>query len=464
MSQNTPRLKRSLGLWSIVGLGIGYMTLTTVFDTFGIVSQETNGVVPTAYLVALVAMVFTAISYGRMTRVFPSSGSAYTYASETIHPNLGFLVGWTSLMDYLLLPLVNALIVRIYMESFFPDVPTWIWVVIYVAVITLLNLWSMNSTSKVNGVLVIFSVILIGVFLVLSWNALQGGAGNGTIFTTQPFFHDGVDTGAVISGATVVCFSFIGFDAITMYSEEAKDANTVPKAIVLALLIGGAVFFVAAWFSQATFPTLDGFQNTDDTLPDMALKVGGEFFKILFTSASLAAAVASSLSSHASVSRMIYVMGRNGNGVFSRFFGYVHPKTRTPFYAILFVGAVSLLAIPFSLEFISSMINFGALIAFTVVNLTVMILFGFKKKESRTPKQIFMNFVLPVIGMILTGVLWVNLHADALTYGAIWLAAGVIVLLAITRFFRRPLTITMEDEEIAEVRAEEAAHQTASTH
>ena len=102
-------LRRSLGLWAIVGLGLGYMTPMTVFDTFGIVTGETNGVVPSAYLFALVAMVFTAVSYGRMTRVFPSAGSAYTYASETIHPNVGFLVGWSSLLDYLLLPLVNAL-------------------------------------------------------------------------------------------------------------------------------------------------------------------------------------------------------------------------------------------------------------------------------------------------------------------------------------------------------------------
>ncbi|PSS42621.1 APC family permease [Arthrobacter woluwensis] len=456
MSQNTPRLRRTLGLWSIVGLGVGYMTLTTVFDTFGIVSEETNGVVPTAYLVALIALLFTAISYGRMTRVFPSSGSAFTYTSETIHPNVGFLVGWTSLMDYLLLPLVNALIVRTYLTSIFPDVPEWIWVVLYVAMITLLNLWSMTSTSRINGLLVVFSTVLIVVFLVLAWNAMQNGAGTGTPFTTQPFFHDGVDTSSVIAGATVVCFSFIGFDAITMYSEEAKDANTVPRAIVIALLIGGLVFFVAAWFSQATFPTVEGFENTDESLlPQMALKVGGQFFQILFTAASFAAAVASSLSSHASVSRMIYVMGRNGKGVVSRFFSFIHPKTHTPFNAILFVGAVSLLAIPLSLDFVASMINFGALIAFTFVNVTVVVYFVFIKKDRKGPAAILRNMILPVIGMILTGVLWYFLSDEARLYGAIWLGAGFVVLLVITRVFRRPLSVRMEDEEIAEVTGEE---------
>ena len=430
------------------------MTPTTVFDTFGIVSSETNGVVPLAYLVALTAMVFTAVSYGRMSQVFPSAGSAYTYTSESIHPNVGFLVGWASLLDYLLLPLVNALLIRIYMESFFPQVPAWVWVVAYVGAITCLNLRSISSTSKVNGILVVFAIVLIGAFIVLAWSALVKGAGNGTAFTMNPLFHEGVEASTVISGATVVCFSFIGFDAITMYAEEAKDKSSVPKAIVLALVIGGAIFFAAAWFGQSVFPTLDGFENTDDTLPEMALKVGGEFFKILFTSAAFAATVASSLSSHASVSRMIYVMGRNGRGPVSRFFSYVHPKYRTPTYSVFVVGAVSLLAIPFSLEFISSMINFGALIAFTFVNLTVITYFVFRKKQIHSVPEIFKNIVLPVTGMILTGVLWANLQADAMAYGAIWLGIGIGCLLVITRGLRRKITISMTEEETSNLDGE----------
>jgi putrescine importer len=447
---STPHLTRSLGLWAIVGLGLGYMTPMTVFDTFGLVSEETNGVVPLAYLFALVAMVFTAISYGRMTRVYPSAGSAYTYASEAIHPNFGFLVGWSSLLDYLLLPMVNAVIGRIYFESFFPAAPSWVFVVVYVAAITALNFWSMKGTSRINGFLVVFQIVLIGTFIVLAWFALRDGMGQGTIFTLEPLAHAGVQLGAVAAGATVVCFSFIGFDAITMYSEEAKSPDTVPKAIILALLIGGAIFFAAAWFSQSVFPTLEGFEITDDTLPEMALKVGGAFFKILFTSAALAAVVASSLSSHASVSRMIYVMGRNGRGRFARYLSYIHPRFVTPAHAVVIVGIVSLLAVRFTLEFASSMINFGALIAFTVVNLTVIVFYAIRMNQRRTPKEIVTNIVLPFIGMCLTGVLWANLHFDALLYGSIWLAIGVILLVYVTRGLRQPLTMKIEEQTLAE--------------
>ncbi|WP_052226557.1 APC family permease [Microbacterium mangrovi] len=462
---SSPRLARSLGLWAIVGLGLGYMTPTTVFDTFGGVADESANLVPLAYLVALVVMLFTAISYGRMTRVFPSAGSAYTYTSETIHPNVGFVIGWSSLLDYLLLPMVNALIGKNYFESFFPDAPVWIFVVIYVAFITLLNLWTIKGTSNVNLVLVIFQTVAIVTFCILAWVQLQQGVGNGTPWTIKPLFHDSVEFNNLLTAATIVCFSFIGFDAITMYSEEAKTPNTVPKAIVLALLIGGAIFFVAAWFSQSVFPNYTeltqyakhydpSFTNdkliSDSTLPPMAYAVGGTWFKIFFTAASMGAMVASSLSSHASVSRMLYVMARNGKGWVSRTLSYIHPKFFTPSNAVILVGLVSLLAIPMALDTAYSLINFGALIAFSFVNITVIVYFAVRRKEVKTFWQIIRNIVLPGIGVGLTILLWVNLSADALIAGSVWLVIGLIVLMYLTRFFRTPLTMKMEEETLAE--------------
>ena len=447
-STGKTQLARTLGLWAIVGLGLGYMTPTVVFDTFGIVSGETGSVVPTAYMVALVVMMFTAISYGRMTQVFPSAGSAYTYTSETISPNLGFLIGWAALLDYLLLPLVNALIIRSYMYSFFPEAPPWIWVVVYVAAITAMCLFSMTNTSRVNMVLVAFEVVLIGVFLILAVKSLGDGMGNGTLYSSQPLWHEGVQPNLVITGATIVAFSFIGFDAITMYTEEAKDSSTVPKAILLALLIGGTIFLVSAWFTQSLFPDISSFNEEsmqNSALPQIAFMVGGTLFKILLTSAAFAATVASSLASHASVSRLLYVMGRNGQGPIGRFFGHLHPSFQTPSYAVIFVGVVSLGAIALTLDFVASLINFGALIAFTFVNLTVIVYFAYRRREINGARQILRNIVLPGIGVMLTVLLWLYLSAESTRYGIIWFAIGIAVLLWITRFFRRPLTINMGD-------------------
>lgn len=439
MAQEGSSLKRSLGLWAIVGLGLGYMTPTVVFDTFGIVSIETDGVVPLAYLVALAVMFFTALSYGKMVRVFPSAGSAYTYTRETMHPGLGFFVGWAALLDYLLLPMVNALIIRIYMEAMVPGVPGWIWVVLYVAVITAVNLWSMKSTSRLNSVLVIFEITMIAVFIVLAIVKLSQGMGQGTIFTTEPLFHHGVAPAAVLTGATVVCFSFIGFDAITMYAEETKNPKVMPRAILLTLGIGGAIFFLAGWFGQSVFPTVDSFEVTDDTLPEMALYVGGQVFQLIFVAGAFAATVASGLASHASVSRLLYVMGRNGVLRPQKWFSYIHPKFQTPAFTVILVGAVSLLAITPSLELVSSMINFGALIAFTFVNLSVIAHFVIRHKRYRTGRDIVSYLVLPLVGACLTGVLWAFLHADALISGLVWLGIGVLYMAFLTKGFRRKI-------------------------
>jgi putrescine importer len=428
-------LKRSLGMWAIVGLGLGYMTPTIVFDTFGIVSNQTNGVVPLAYLTALVVMLFTAISYAKMVKVFPSAGSAYTYTRETMNPYLGFIVGWAALLDYILLPMVNALIIRIYMMSVFPSVPAWVWVVTYVAVVTAINVWSIGKTSSLNSLLVIFEIVLIAAFIVLAFVKFSQGMGQGTILTTEPLFHSNIHFGSILTGATVVCFSFIGFDAVTMYAEEAKDQKVMTKAIMLTVFIGGAIFFVAGYFAQALFPNVSHFKVTDDTLPEIGLYVGGTLFKMLFISGAFAATVASGLASHASVSRLLYVMGRNGV-LPKKFFGYVHPKFQTPAFNVILVGVVSLLAITPSLELISSFINFGALIAFTFVNLSVIAHFAVRKKRYKTMKDIFSFLIMPIIGAGLTGILWANLHADALIGGLVWAGIGFIYMLFQTKFFK----------------------------
>lgn len=429
-------LKRNLGLWAIVGLGLGYMTPTVVFDTFGIVSDETNGAVPSAYVVALVIMLLTAISYGKMVRVYPAAGSAYTYVRESIHPNAGFMVGWASLLDYLLLPMVNALIIRLYLEQVFPALPSWVTVVVYTVFVTTVICLSMRGTSNLNMVLLVGAVLAMVAFVVFAVIELAEGAGAGTVVSAEPFVHDGVTMSALLTGATVVCFSFIGFDAVTMYTEEAKSIRIMPRAIMLTVLLGGLIFLVASYSAQLRFPTNAPFgEFTDDPLPQIGLLVGGRVFQAVLVSAGFVAALASGLASHASVARMLMVMGRN-NVLPKRVFGYVHPKTRTPVFNVIVVGAVTLLAMTFSLDTISSYINFGALVAFTFVNATVIVHFAWRQGRRRTPADVWRFIVLPGMAMVLTGVLWSQLHADALIAGGVWAAIGFAYLLVITKGFR----------------------------
>lgn len=447
-------LARNLGLWAIVGLGLGYMTPTVVFDTFGMVARDTDDVVPLAYLVALIVMLFTAISYGKMSGAIPSAGSAYTYVRESIHPNVGFMVGWTSLVDYMLLPMVNCLIIRSYLEAVFPDVPGWIWVVIYCVLVTGVIYLTMRGTSNVNMILLVFAIVVMTVFVVMVIAQLARGEGQAAVVSMAPFFHDGVTLGAVLMGATIVCFSFIGFDAVTMYVEEARHPSIVPRAILLTVLIGGGIFLVTAYFTQLRFPDWNEFAPggdmqfiEDSTLPIIGSTVGGAWLQTVLTSAGFAATLASGLASHASVSRMLLVMGRN-NVLPQRLFGYVNPRTRTPTFNIVLTGAISLLAAAFTLEMVAAFINFGALIAFTFVNVSVIAWFAIRKGLRHTPRDVFRYIVLPGIGMLLTGILWANLHPDALIGGVIWAVLGFIYLLFLTRGFRKRVAAFDESQPV----------------
>ncbi|MCS3427789.1 putrescine importer [Mycolicibacterium mucogenicum 261Sha1.1M5] len=447
-------LKRNLGLWAIVGLGLGYMTPTVVFDTFGLVARDTDNVVPLAYLVALIVMMFTAVSYGKMAGAIPSAGSAYTYVRESIHPNVGFMVGWTSLIDYLLLPMVNCLIIRSYLEAVFPGTPGWIWVVLYCILVTSVIYLTMRGTSNLNMILLVFSIVVMVVFVAMVWAQLREGDGVGSIASTQPFFHEGVQMSAVLTGATIVCFSFIGFDAVTMYVEEAKSPKIMPRAILLTVVLGGAIFLIAGYFTQLRFPDWQEFAPggdmqfvEDSTLPLIGQFVGGPVLQAVLTAAGFAATLASGLASHASVSRMLLVMGRN-NVLPKKFFGYINPKTHTPTFNIVLTGAVSLLAMAFTLEIISAFINYGALIAFTAVNVSVIAWFAIKQKRYKTPKDFFSYVVMPGIGMILTGVLWANLHLDALIGGVAWTVLGLIYLVFLTKGFRRKVSAFDESQPV----------------
>lgn len=430
-------------------MGLAYMTPMVVFDTFGIVSGETNGHVPTAYVIALIGMLFTAVSYGKLVRVFPQAGSAYTYTQKAMNRHLGFLVGWSSLLDYLFLPMVNALLTKLYLNALFPSVPDFIWVLVFVGIVTFLNLRSVNVLANFNTFFVLVQILIMVVFIILVIKGLHAGEGTGTVFSMQPFFVEGMNLPILITGATILCFSFLGFDAVTTLSEETPNPEkTIPKAILLTALWGGVIFITTSFFIQSFFPDNSRFIDSEAALPEIALYVGGKLFQSIFLCTTFVNTLASGLASHASVSRLLYVMGRDK--VFpEKWFGYVHPKWRTPAINVLIVGMISLSAWFFDLVTATSLINFGALMAFTFVNLSVISHFAIREKMHRTPKGFFDYVIMPLIGAGLVGILWINLELSSLIMGAGWFLIGLAYLVFLTKAFKvAPPQYKAEEAEI----------------
>ncbi|WP_042352126.1 APC family permease [Bacillus massiliigorillae] len=434
--QDQVQLNKTLKLWQIVMMGLAYMTPMVVFDTFGIISGETDGHVPTAYIIALVGILFTAASYGKLVKVFPEAGSAYTYTRKAINGHLGFLVGWASLLDYLFLPMVNALLCRIYFTALFPNVPSWIWVVVFVGLVTFLNLTSVNILANFNAFFVFIQVAIMLVFIVLVIKGLMNGEGTGEVFSIQPLINEGINMSTLITGASLVCFSFLGFDAVTTLSEETQDAKkTIPKAIFLTALWGGVIFIVTSYFIQSYFPDISRFKHPDEALPEIALYIGGKMFQSVILVLTFIPTFASGLAAHASVSRLLYVMGRDR--VFpKKWFAYVHPKWKTPALNAILVGIISLSAIFFNLTTATSLINFGALMAFTFVNLSVINYFIIRKKQYKSIKGIINYLIFPLCGTVMIGLLWANVEASSLIMGVSWLTVGILYLMYLTKAFR----------------------------
>ncbi len=159
------RLRKSLKLWQVVMMGLAYLTPMTVFDTFGIVSGISDGHVPASYLLALAGVLFTAISYGKLVRQFPEAGSAYTYAQKSINPHVGFMVGWSSLLDYLFLPMINVLLAKIYLSALFPEVPPWVWVVTFVAIFNRRESEERQLVANFNTLFVLVQISIMVVFI-----------------------------------------------------------------------------------------------------------------------------------------------------------------------------------------------------------------------------------------------------------------------------------------------------------
>jgi len=446
--QNRTNLLKTLTLIQVIMMGLAYLQPLTIFDTFAIVSNMTDGHVPTSYAIALIAVLFTALSYGCLVKRYPSAGSAYTYAQKAIHPYVGFMVGWSSLMDYLLMPMINILLAKIYLSTIFPDVPAWIFVAILVAIMTYLNLRSISIVANLNTVIVIVQVAVIFVFVGLAIYGLYTEHGTSSLMSARPFYSSTASLPVMMTGATILCFSFLGFDGISSLTEETKDADRViPKAIFLTALIGGIIFIVVSYVIQLYFPDTSHFNKPDESAPEIALYLGGVLFQTIILCFTCVTVLASGMASHAGVSRLLYVMGRDG--VFpERLFGYVHPKFRTPAFNVLLVGIFSLSATFFNLDIALSLISFGALIAFTFVNLSVISQFYIREKRYMTIRENIRYLILPLCGVLTVGSMWLSLEQSSFELGVCWAFAGFCYLLYITRAFRRPMPQLDENFEV----------------
>ena len=418
-----------MGLPAVCLFGFAYLAPCTIFSYFGLINGSTHGMMSFAYFIATVAMLFTALSYRQMVKAYPIAGSVYNYTSRSINPSVGFLSGWVILLDYILLPMINYIIAAGFIPLILPGIPVWLDMIILIVIVTVVNLVGVKVMSTFDNIFIVIQFAFVLTAIVFAVKVI--GQHDYSILDINGFINisewSNVGLNGVVSGAAVLCLCFLGFDSVTTLAEEAKDpAKTVGRALLIITLCAGGLFVISTYLFQIAWP--EGWRELDPDNGSYQLigYLAGEFMATLLCWIMIIACLASAISSQASCARILYSMGRD-HQLPNKVFGHVSKKYKVPDYNIIFIGIVSLLSIWISLDVGSTMINFGALLGFTMVNVSVFAHYWVREKN-RGPAAVIKFIILPLCGVCVCMYLWANLGFWALVIGFIWLAIGVVVL------------------------------------
>ena len=365
---------------------------------------------------------------------------------RTIGAKTGFMVGWAILLDYLFIPLVIWLVGAVYLEAEFPSVPKVVWLAIFIAASTAINIVGLKVADRVNIVAIVFQVSVLAIYILLSVVHIGSGDGATALFTLEPFLGVNEALGPIASGAAIAAYLFLGFDAVSTLSEETKDAErNIPRGIILVALIGGAIFVTALYLLSVISPGAPA--NADTAGSDIAEVIGGNLFASVFLAAVISQQFNAGIAAQASTARLTYAMGRDG--LFPRvIFGKLSARFLTPVNGIIVCGVIGFGAAFLSLSVSTSFINFGAFLGFTMVNVAVISYFVRNRNHSDLNPITYV--VLPAAGAAVDIYLLTALDDRARLVGIIWLAIGLAWLLVLTRGLTRPTPeMQMFDEHAA---------------
>jgi amino acid transporter len=430
-------LRRVLSLWDLVLYGIVLIMPIAPVPLFGIVQKLSLGHAVTTILIAMVAMMLTAFSYGRMAALYPSAGSAYTYVGRGLNPHLGFLAGWAMILDYLLVPLICTIYAALTLQRLLPVVPYVVWAALLAGAMTVVNLRGIRTTTRTN---LVFCVVMFGVvlwFMVLAVRFLFGHQGWHGLFAVQPFYSPATFHFSSIAAATsVAALTYGGFDGVTTLAEDVKNPRrNVLLATVLVCLFTGIFGGLQIYLAQRVWPDYRTFTSLETAFMDVSRVVGGAWLFQAMAAILIVANIGSGLSAQAGISRLLFGMGRDGV-LPRRFFTYLDPKRNAPAFNICLVGLVAFFgALVLNYERAAELINFGAFLAFMGVNAATVRQFYFNKIEGRT-RRFLPDMLLPLTGFAFCLMIWCSLAMPAKILGSLWFVAGVSYDAVLTRGFR----------------------------
>jgi len=432
-----PHLKRVLSLWDLIYYGIILTSPIAAVPLFGEAQVLSHGHTVTTLLLAMVAMSVTAVSFGRMANVYPSSGSVYTYISRGLNPHLGFIVGWAMFLEYLFQPVQNALYAVLAMQRMVPQVPFAVLAALTVGLITLMTVQGIKFTARTNEVLLGFMVLVTAAFLFEAIRYIVLHESYRGLFSTQPIYNPATfNLRALAAGTSLAALVFIGFDGVSILAEEVKNPKrNVLLASVLVCVFTGLFSGLQVYLAQRVWPDHTTLQNPETAFMDVARQASGPMLFAAYGIMLLVSSVACGLAGHVGASRLLYSMGRD-DVLPKRIFGHLNAKKGNPVYNVWIVGVLAYLAVlTIPWERAAEVVTFGALLAFMGVNLAALKHFWFSKDAVRQ-RNFFVDAFVPGFGFVFCFILLVSLQAWTKYAGAVWLVAGALYAAYKTKGFR----------------------------
>jgi amino acid transporter len=372
------------------------------------------------------------------------AGSVYTYAGRGIAQPVGFIAGWMILLDYVLVPGLLYLIAAVAMNAILSSIPVWVWLVGFVVLNTVVNYLGIEFTARVNKLMLIGELVVLAVFLVIAAIALASGKGNGLGALTPIYNSDTFSFSLVFGAVSIAVLSFLGFDGISTLAEENRDsARSIGKSMIAALALAGTLFIVQTWLAALLVPNPDGLIADGDpagtSFYAAAEAASGHWLYVLTAVATaIAWGFANSLVAQAATSRLLFAMARDRQ--LPSFLATVHPTRRVPVNATFLVAAISLVLGLYmnsrddGISLLSTLVNFGALTAFLLLHVSVVVHFVVRQKS----RDWWRHLVVPVIGFAILFYVIINAKVAAQRLGFVWLGIGLALLVFLLVTGRKP--------------------------
>ena len=429
------QLRRALSTRDLVVYGLVFMVPIAPFAIYGFVYDASKGMVPLAYLIGLVGMLFTALSYAAMSRAFPVAGSVYSYAQRGLHEIAGFMAGWLILLDYILIPALLYLVSAVALQPLFPRVPLVVWVVGFILFNAWVNLIGIQFTNRVNWYMLIMELLTLALFVAVGLYALYHGQGAGRL-TLAPVYDPQSFSLATVAGATsIAVLSFLGFDGISTLAEESRGGlNSIGRATVLSLLLVAGLFMLQTWVAT-DLSRGRPFTSDATAFYEICDRAGGPWLRLIVVVANvIASGIANAMAAQAAVSRMLFAMARDRK--LPSALARIHPRYRTPYVSTLAVAAISMivgLCFVEHLEILTDIVNFGALSSFLLLHLAVVRHFLIRGRSGRWVRHL----LCPLLGFLVIAYVLYEMNPAAKIIGGGWLAVGIVYYAVLAGVLKR---------------------------